>query len=71
MKDDPPRDHDRCPLHPEEAVTVVCAACGRTFCRRCAGELPGPLPGECPTCQMLETTAFLNAVEEDDLPDLL
>ncbi|RMF80844.1 MAG: hypothetical protein D6739_09900, partial [Nitrospirae bacterium] len=58
----------RCPLHPEAAETAVCTACGRTFCRRCAGEVAGPLPETCPTCRMLETTAFLDAADLTDFP---
>jgi len=69
MNDAPLSLPSHCPLHPDEVVTAVCTACGRTFCRRCAGEIAGPLPDECPTCKMLETTGFLDAAEEIDFPD--
>lgn len=71
MDHDPTPPPTHCPLHPDEPLTATCTACGRIFCRRCAGNLPGPLPGECPTCKMVETTAFLDAAEETDWPDLL
>jgi len=59
-----------CPLHPEEPFTATCAACGRVFCGRCASNLPGPPPGDCPTCKRVETTAFFDAAEEIDRLDL-
>ncbi len=69
MNEDDSRSDLACPLHPEEPITALCTACGRIYCRRCAGEVPGPLPDTCPTCRTLETTAFLDMAEETEFPD--